>query len=111
MAASPRSGRSSAPGRRAASDRPFDVVLFGATGFTGRLTAEYLAEHAPRDLRWAIAGRNQSKLEQVRDDLHERFGGADKLEILQADVTDRDSVRRVAEAARVAASTVGPYLE
>lgn len=93
------------------ADRPFDVVLFGATGFTGRLTAEYLAQHAPRELRWAIAGRNQQKLEQLRDELHERFGGADKLETLRADVSDRDSVRRVAESARVAITTVGPYLE
>jgi saccharopine dehydrogenase (NAD+, L-glutamate forming) len=101
------------PARRSdgRSDRPFDVVLFGATGFTGRLTAEYLAEHAPAELRWAVAGRNRQKLEALRDGLHERFGGAEKLEILQADVSDRASVRKVAESARVAATTVGPYLE
>jgi short subunit dehydrogenase-like uncharacterized protein len=99
------------------SDRRFDLVVFGATGFTGRLTAEYLAQHAPPDLRWAIAGRNQQKLEQVRDDLHERFGGkggrggTDELEILKADVTDAGSVRAVAEAADVAVTTVGPYLQ
>ena len=43
---------------RERTEREFDVVLFGATGFTGGLTAEYLTRHAPRGLRWAIAGRN-----------------------------------------------------
>src|SRR4051794_834043 len=88
-----------------------DVVLFGATGFTGGLTAAYLAEHAGDDLHWAIAGRNRDKLEKLRDDLHERFGSGDSLEILEADVTDAGSLRRVAERARVVATTVGPYLE
>ena len=49
-----------------AADRDFDIVLFGATGFTGELTAAYLAEHAPADCRWALAGRNAAKLEEVR---------------------------------------------
>jgi short subunit dehydrogenase-like uncharacterized protein len=86
-------------------------VLFGATGFTGGLTAAYLAEHAPDDLNWGIAGRNREKLERLRDDLHERFGSGDQLEILEADVTDHGSLRRVAERAKVVATTVGPYLE
>jgi short subunit dehydrogenase-like uncharacterized protein len=43
-------------------ERPFDVVLFGATGFTGGLTAEYLARHAPEGTRWALAGRSPEKL-------------------------------------------------
>ena len=49
--------------------RSFDVVLFGATGFTGGLVADYLADHAPDELRWAIAGRSEAKLEAVRDRL------------------------------------------
>ncbi|MGC1210090.1 MAG: saccharopine dehydrogenase, partial [Micromonospora sp.] len=48
-------------------DRPYDLVLFGATGFTGGLTAEYLARHAPAGLRWALAGLNPAKLAGVRD--------------------------------------------
>jgi saccharopine dehydrogenase (NAD+, L-glutamate forming) len=92
-------------------DRQFDVVLFGATGFTGRLTAEYLARHAPADLRWAIAGRNRDKLAKLRDELASQTDAPGELEILQADVGDPDSVRRVAEAAKVVATTVGPYLE
>ena len=51
------------------TDRQFEIVLYGASGFTGKLVAEYLAsEH--QDLRWAIAGRNTQKLEQVRRELN-----------------------------------------
>jgi short subunit dehydrogenase-like uncharacterized protein len=89
------------------ASRPYDIVVFGATGFTGALTAEYLAAHAPPELRWALAGRNMSKLEQVRS----RLGaGATELPLLRADVTDADSVRAVAEASRVVITTVGPYI-
>ncbi|MER5704578.1 saccharopine dehydrogenase NADP-binding domain-containing protein [Micromonospora sp. NPDC002296] len=91
-------------------DRAYDVVLFGATGFTGGLTAEYLARHAPDGLRWALAGRNPAKLAAVRD----RLAGIDPalagLPLLTADVTDPESLRRVAGSARVVASTVGPYV-
>ncbi|MEU5595777.1 saccharopine dehydrogenase NADP-binding domain-containing protein [Streptomyces sp. NPDC020298] len=88
------------------TDRPYDIVLFGATGFVGGLTAEYLAAHAPEDLRWAIAGRSERRLAELRERLP---GGAD-VGVLQADVTDPDALRRLAEHARVVASTVGPYL-
>lgn len=86
-------------------DRQFDLVLFGATGFTGGLTAEYLAAHVPDGARWAIAGRSQAKLEAVR----ERLGVPD-LALLTADVDDVASMRAVAESARVVATTVGPYV-
>src|SRR5947209_9635513 len=89
------------------AERRFDVVVFGATGFTGALTAEYLAANAPPDTRWALAGRNREKLEDVRRRL---AGGAGELELLQADVTDADSLRAMAEAARVVISTVVPYI-
>ena len=89
-----------------AVDRPYDIVLFGATGFTGGLTAEYLAGHAPAETRWAIAGRNKRKLE----DLRARLGKPD-LALLEADTGDPASVREVAEAARVVATTVGPFVE
>jgi len=84
--------------------REYDVVLFGATGFTGGLTAEYLAEHAPDGLRWALAGRNKAKLEAVRA----RLGR--EVDLLVADVTDPDSITAVATAARVVVTTVGPYV-
>src|SRR4051794_5649605 len=92
------------------ADRTFDVVLFGATGFTGALTAEYLAEHAPDGTRWALAGRNRGKLEAVRSRLAEIDPRFADLELLSADVTDEASLRAVAEAARVVISTVGPYI-
>ena len=92
------------------ADRDFDIVLFGATGFTGRLTAEYLARHAPDGLRWALAGRNRDKLEEVRHHLATISGSAADLELLHADVTDPTSLVQVAERARVVITTVGPYL-
>jgi short subunit dehydrogenase-like uncharacterized protein len=92
-------------------ERPYDLVLFGATGFTGGLTADYLAEHAPSGCRWALAGRNRAKLEQVRDRLAADHPACADLALLVADVSDADSLRAVAESARVVATTVGPYLE
>ncbi|MEV8087112.1 saccharopine dehydrogenase family protein [Streptomyces nigra] len=92
--------------RLSRSDRPYDIVLFGATGFVGVLTAEYLAAHAPEGLRWAIAGRGKAKLEALRASLPDAAG----VDVLEADAADPASVRRLAEQARVVASTVGPYV-
>jgi short subunit dehydrogenase-like uncharacterized protein len=93
------------------SERTHDIVIFGATGFTGALTAEYLARNAPEGCRWALAGRNRAKLEAVRD----RLAGIDPaladLPFLHADVTEPESLRAVAESARVVITTVGPYIE
>ncbi|MER5945393.1 saccharopine dehydrogenase NADP-binding domain-containing protein [Streptomyces sp. NPDC001904] len=98
-------------GKPGGTDRAYDVVLFGATGFVGVLTAEYLAAHAPDGLRWAIAGRDTAKLERLR----ERLTGIDPecavLPLLRADVADPASLRELAAGARVVISTVGPYLE
>ncbi|WP_431883485.1 saccharopine dehydrogenase family protein [Micromonospora gifhornensis] len=92
------------------AERAYDIVLFGATGFTGGLTADYLARHAPPGLRWAIAGRNRDKLATVRDRLAAVDPALAELPLLTADVTDPDSLRAVAAATRVVASTVGPYI-
>ena len=92
------------------ADRRFDLVLFGATGFTGGLTADYLAEHVPDGTRWALAGRSRAKLEKVRERLAGIAPASSELELLEADVTDADSMRAVAEATRVIATTVGPYI-
>jgi short subunit dehydrogenase-like uncharacterized protein len=86
------------------SDRPYDIVLFGATGFVGTLTAEYLAAHAPADVRWAVAGRDETKLRRLRQRLGVDVG------VLRADVSDPASLRALAERARVVATTVGPYV-
>jgi short subunit dehydrogenase-like uncharacterized protein len=91
--------------------RDHDLVLFGATGFTGALTAEYLARNAPSGCRWALAGRNRDKLEAVRSRLGEIDPALARLPLLHADVTDGGSLASVAEAARVVITTVGPYLE
>ena len=91
--------------------REYDVVLVGATGFTGGLTAEYLLRHAPAGLRWALAGRNPDKLEAVRDRLAGLDPAAADLPLLHADTTDPASLADLAAATRVVITTVGPYLE
>ena len=91
------------------SDRRFDVVLLGATGFAGGLTAEYLAWHAPVECRWALAGRNTAKLENVRAKLATIDARLSTLDLVPADSTDAGSLRALAEQSRVIASTVGPY--
>ena len=78
-------------------ERPFDIVLFGATGFTGGLTAEYLAGHAPEGTRWALAGRSPDKLEAVRERLAAIDPACAAIELMHADVDDADSLRAVAE--------------
>src|SRR6266496_3865649 len=88
--------------------RPYDIVLFGATGFTGGLTAEYLARAVPPKTSWALAGRNTAKLEAVRDRLGMLWSG---LPLVQADVTDPQSLRELAESTRVLITTVGPYVK
>ncbi len=92
------------------ADRAFDIVLFGATGFTGRLTAEYLARQAPSGLRWALAGRNPDKLAGVREHLAGIDPALADLPLLTADATDPTSLAAVAGQARVVITTVGPYL-
>jgi short subunit dehydrogenase-like uncharacterized protein len=86
--------------------RPYDIVLFGATGFTGRLTAGYLARAVPPNTRWALAGRDRPKLEAVRAQLGAPWAD---LPLLHADVTDPASLRELAAGTRVIATTVGPY--
>ncbi len=92
------------------ADRSYDIVLFGATGFTGELTAAYLAEHAATGCRWALAGRNQAKLEAVRDRLAALDPACADLALLHADSEDPDSLAEVARSTRVVITTVGPYL-
>ena len=92
-------------------DREFDLVLFGATGFTGGLTAEYLAQHVPDGCRWALAGRDQGRLEAVRNRLVATDPALVDLPLLSADVTDEASMTDIASRAGVVISTVGPYVE
>jgi short subunit dehydrogenase-like uncharacterized protein len=92
------------------AERSFDVVLFGATGFTGGLTAEYLARHVPSGARWALAGRNRVKLAAVRERLARTDASLADLALLDADVDRPESVHAIAGDARVVITTVGPYV-
>jgi short subunit dehydrogenase-like uncharacterized protein len=85
------------------AEREYDVVVFGATGFTGGMTAEYLAAASGAG-RWAIAGRSRDKLQRVG----ERLAG--DVPLIVADVEDPASMRRMAESAKVVITTVGPYI-
>jgi short subunit dehydrogenase-like uncharacterized protein len=89
--------------------RDHDIVLFGATGFTGKLVAEYLARHAPKGVRWAIAGRNQQKLEAVKRELVAIDATLSELPVLVADGHDQASLDRLVPKTRVVCTTVGPF--
>ncbi|MGE0497518.1 MAG: trans-acting enoyl reductase family protein [Ramlibacter sp.] len=84
-----------------------DLIVFGATGFTGRLVAQYLHTTYGADgpVRWAMAGRNQSKLAQVRDEL----GISPALPLLVADATDTAALTALVAKTRAVITTVGPY--
>ncbi|MFF3691493.1 saccharopine dehydrogenase family protein [Streptomyces sp. NPDC002187] len=92
------------------AQRPYDIVLFGATGFVGVLTAEYLARHAPDGCRWAIAGRNRVKLEQLRERLAALDPRCAELALIVTDADDHEALRELAESTHVVATTVGPYV-
>jgi len=92
-----------------AAERKYDLALFGATGFTGGLTAEYLAANAPEGLKWALVGRNRAKLEAVQKRLAAASPEAPAPDLLEADAADRAALAKVAESARVVITTVGPY--
>ncbi|MDH6678819.1 short subunit dehydrogenase-like uncharacterized protein [Rhodococcus sp. LBL1] len=86
--------------------RDLDVVVYGATGFVGKLVAEYLSRHAPAGTRIGLAGRSVQKLEQVRQGLGP---AAADWPLLHAEATDDASLRDLAAATHVVATTVGPY--
>jgi short subunit dehydrogenase-like uncharacterized protein len=93
--------------RKRDRSRELDIVLWGATGFTGRLVAEYLVENYPGSetgLRLALAGRNKEKLERIAREI-----GAPELPILLGDSFDEKSLDAIASRTEVLISTVGPY--
>jgi len=85
----------------------FDIVVYGATGFTGQLVAEYLASHYKNDasLKWAMAGRSLDKLAAVRD----AIGAPADIALIKADASDPASLRAMVDQTRSVISTVGPY--
>lgn len=86
----------------------FDIIVWGATGFTGRLVAEYLLQQygVGKKLHWAMAGRSQAKLEQVRAELG---NDAESIPMLVADSNNRDSLDALVQQTKVVITTVGPY--
>ena len=100
------------------SDRAYDVIVFGATGFTGRLVAEYLATKgkdssaggaAERPIRWAIAGRSAARLAGVKAAMEAIDPACSSLGVIEATSEDAASLERMASQARVVITTVGPY--
>ncbi|MDC0602170.1 saccharopine dehydrogenase NADP-binding domain-containing protein [Aliiglaciecola sp.] len=89
------------------SDKKYDVVVYGATGFTGQLVVEYLAKNYPttNELRWAMAGRSQEKLEQIK----QQYSVDDSIELVIADSENLDSLKQMVQSSRVILTTVGPY--
>jgi short subunit dehydrogenase-like uncharacterized protein len=88
--------------------RPHDLVLFGATGFTGQLVAEELGRRAPG--RFAIAGRDRRRLHEVKASLVGIHPGNGDVGLIEASVEDPASLDRMAASARVLLTTVGPYV-
>lgn len=82
----------------------FDIIVYGATGFTGRLVAEYLARHYP-DRKWAMAGRSLTKLEEVRG----AIGAPATTPLVTANADDPASLKAMTARAAVVITTVGPY--
>src|SRR5450755_1931702 len=90
------------------SSNAFDIVVYGATGFTGQLVAEYLASRYKNDgaLKWAMAGRSLDKLATVRD----AIGAPADLPLISADASDVASLRAMIAQTKSVVTTVGPYL-
>jgi len=84
--------------------RRFDVVVWGSTGFTGKLVCEYLHKNYP-SLKWAIAGRNAAKLAEVKSAL----SIGDEIPILIGDINDISSIDNIVQSAAVLLSTAGPF--
>ena len=86
------------------SVRNYDVVVWGSTGFTGRLTCEYIHKTYPQ-LNWAIAGRNKV----VMNDLKKFLGLKESVQVLVGDLSDQASLRAITSQTTVLISTAGPY--
>lgn len=92
----------------------YDVVILGATGFTGQIAAQYMARayppHSAEPVRWAIAGRSRPKLQGVFDTLG--LGADAKVDMIVCDLTDREAVERVVKATSVVANYAGtPFVD
>ncbi|KAJ1654761.1 hypothetical protein IWQ61_005369 [Dispira simplex] len=91
------------------SPRPYDIIVWGATGFTGQKVAEYLLRQAPPSVKLCLGGRSQTKLEHVRTLLKDKYPRVADLPLVVGNSTDEESMARVAQQTRVILSTVGPF--
>ncbi|KAG5991711.1 hypothetical protein E4U54_003838 [Claviceps lovelessii] len=89
--------------------RQYDLVLFGATGYTGQLTADHIATHLPTDLKWAVAGRSESKLQNVVTECQKLNPDRLPPSIELADINDESQLKALVEKTCVIITTVGPY--
>ena len=84
------------------TERPYDIIVWGASGFTGRIVVDYMhREYGSGNLRWAVAGRNPAKLETVV--------GQKNIPVLTADSHDVEALEKLVQQTRVILTTVGPY--
>ena len=88
-------------------DAEFDIIVYGATGFTGRLVAEHLAKRygVGGEVKWAMAGRSADKLAAVRDEI----GAPADTPFVVADADDKASLKAMVERTKAVITTVGPY--
>jgi short subunit dehydrogenase-like uncharacterized protein len=89
--------------------KPYDLILYGATGFVGQQAIAYLAEHASEKTTWAIAGRSLPKLEAAREAVAGQRANVKGIPIIVADAQDEVALAKLASAARVVLSCAGPY--
>jgi short subunit dehydrogenase-like uncharacterized protein len=91
------------------TEREFEIIVWGATGFTGRLVAEHLSENygTHQSLRWALGGRDHEKLQRLAGELNVRSG---QLPIVIGDSHDRVHLDEIVRRTSVVCSTVGPYV-
>lgn len=93
----------------AAAATDFDLLQFGATGFAGALTADYLAANAPADLRWAIAGRSRARLEEVAARVAQLAPDRPAPEVIEVALDDSAALSALVARTRLVLTTVGPY--
>ena len=87
------------------TDKPFDIILYGATSFVGQIMTRYMkAQFGDGAIKWAIAGRSRSKVEKLREDI-----GLSGIELIVADANDEAALKAMCARTKVIVSTVGPY--
>ena len=96
------------------NNRKFDIVVMGATGFTGKLVVEYLLDNygvKNEQFSWAIAGRSSKKLQKLKNSLSDKYTSSLMIPEIIADSLDKNSLDKMASNCGVIISTVGPYLK